>query len=195
MAITSFTILIGYMLTSSFTPGPGNILALNTTTNFGWHKSKNLIFGIFMGYAFVQFFCTVILFQLNSHISPVLEILKYIGFLYMIWLAYKIFTSTPSNDTNINSPSFREGFLLQLVNVKIYFYILTLLSVYFIPNIDSFGGLILAGIFSVLIGCTATFTWAFIGIRLQTFYQKHFKLINLILGLFLIYCAINIIIE
>lgn len=27
--------LISYMLVSSFTPGPGNILTLNTMTNFG----------------------------------------------------------------------------------------------------------------------------------------------------------------
>lgn len=48
-------IMLGYVLTNfivyaivnAFTPGPGNILALNTVTNYGWKKGKPLFFGIF----------------------------------------------------------------------------------------------------------------------------------------------------
>lgn len=48
---------IGYVLTNffvyaivnAFTPGPGDILALNTVTNYGWKKGKPLFFGIFTG--------------------------------------------------------------------------------------------------------------------------------------------------
>ncbi|ELP58972.1 hypothetical protein F502_12636 [Clostridium pasteurianum DSM 525 = ATCC 6013] len=38
MSISVFGTMLGYMLVCSFTPGPGNILALNTTTQFGWQK-------------------------------------------------------------------------------------------------------------------------------------------------------------
>jgi cysteine/O-acetylserine efflux protein len=31
-----FGSMLGYMAISSFTPGPGNILAMNTTNRFGW---------------------------------------------------------------------------------------------------------------------------------------------------------------
>lgn len=195
MAITTFTALIGYMLTSSFTPGPGNILALNTTSNFGWKKSRHMILGICFGYAFVQFICTITLYQLNTYLSPILEILKYIGSVYMIWLAYQIFRSKPDRNLSSKDPSFQEGFILQLVNVKIYFYIITLITVYFIPNISSLPGLFLAGAGAVSIGSIAAFTWSLLGISLHTFYQKHFKLINVILGIFIIYCAWNIVIE
>lgn len=49
--ITSFLI---YTVISAFTPGPGNILALNTMVNHGWKKGKPLFLGIFFGYFFVQ---------------------------------------------------------------------------------------------------------------------------------------------
>lgn len=44
MPIAVLVTMLGYMLVCSFTPGPGNILALNTTTQFGWQKGKRLIF-------------------------------------------------------------------------------------------------------------------------------------------------------
>lgn len=43
MTPATFTSLLGYMLACSFTPGPGNILALNTTSTYGWKRSRSLI--------------------------------------------------------------------------------------------------------------------------------------------------------
>ena len=43
MTSATFTSLLGYMLVCSFTPGPGNILALNTTSTYGWKRSRSLI--------------------------------------------------------------------------------------------------------------------------------------------------------
>ena len=42
-----------YCVINAFTPGPGNILALNTVTNYGYKKGKPLFFGIFAGYYIV----------------------------------------------------------------------------------------------------------------------------------------------
>ena len=86
----SFSVLLGYMIVSSFTPGPGNILSMNTTTRFGWEKGKKLICGICCGYLFVQMFCTIVLYNLNKVLSPALAILKYIGAFYMVYLAVHI---------------------------------------------------------------------------------------------------------
>ena len=38
----------------SFTPERGNIRALNTTSTYGWKRSRSLILGICLGYAIVQ---------------------------------------------------------------------------------------------------------------------------------------------
>ena len=43
MPTATLTLMLGYMFVSSFTPGPGNILALNTMMNYGWKKGKQLI--------------------------------------------------------------------------------------------------------------------------------------------------------
>ena len=66
MTAAAFTSLLGYMLVCSFTPGPGNILDLNTTSTYGWKRSRYLILGICLGYALVQTICSVALYRLNQ---------------------------------------------------------------------------------------------------------------------------------
>ncbi|MBU5487513.1 LysE family transporter [Clostridium sp. MSJ-8] len=194
MSVTSITTLLIYMIICSFTPGPGNILALNTTSRYGWNKSKRLILGICVGYGVVQAICTITIYELNQVFNSILELLRYIGGIYMVFLAIKIMRSKLEDEEKTDKqPTFREGFLLQLVNVKIYFYITSLLSIYFIPNINSIIGLVLAGIFAVSIGSIASLTWAFLGVKLEKIYRKHFRIINIVLGLFLIYCAYSIV--
>lgn len=184
--------LLGYMLVNSFTPGPGNILALNTISNLGWKKGKKLIWGICCGYACVQCLCTFAIYGLNTFLTPALSILKYIGGAYMIWLAIHIIRSKPeSNGTG--EASFRTGFMLQLVNIKIYFYITTLLTVYLVPYFRQLPKLLFAGVGVIVIGSIASLTWAFLGIKMKIAYEKYYKSINFALGLFLLYCTFNIV--
>ena len=193
MTATAFASLLGYMLVCSFTPGPGNILALNTTSTYGWKRSRLLILGICLGYAIVQVGCSIALYSLNQVFEPALKILCYVGGIYMIWLAVHIFRSQPEENVMEKNPTLLEGLLLQLVNVKIYFYISSLLSAYFIPNCDTIPELALAGCFAVSIGSVACLTWAFLGVKLQKIYFQYFRPINAVLGLFLLYCAFAIV--
>ncbi|MGL5257271.1 MAG: hypothetical protein ACRC76_09535, partial [Proteocatella sp.] len=62
-----------------------------------------------------------------------------------------------------------------------------------LPYVSTLSGLLLAGIGVAGIGSIACIAWAFLGIKIQHIYQKHYKLINVILSLFLLYCAWDII--
>lgn len=64
---------------NAFTPGPGNILALNTVTNYGYKKGRPLIWGIFAGYYVVQIICAVFVFGVSTFLPNMLGIMKYIG--------------------------------------------------------------------------------------------------------------------
>ena len=63
----------------------------------------------------------------------------------------------------------------------------------FIPNYKTIPELAFAGAFAVGVGSIACLSWAFLGVSLQKVYMRCFKAINMILGLFLIYCALTII--
>ena len=79
-----------YCVINAFTPGPGNILALNTVTNYGYKKGKPLFFGIFAGYYVVQILCAIFVYGVNSLLPNVMGVMKYIGAAYILWLAIHI---------------------------------------------------------------------------------------------------------
>ena len=60
-----------YAFVTAYTPGPNNILALNTTSNYGWSSGRKLILGIGTGFICVMLVCAVGCFGLRN-ISAVL---------------------------------------------------------------------------------------------------------------------------
>ena len=193
LTLTTFTAMFGYMLVSSFTPGPGNILALNTTLKDGLKNSKYLLIGIGLGYLVVQYICTGAVLLFEAVLEGAMLYVKYIGAAYLVWLAVHIFLSRKDSPSQSGKSGFMSGFLMQLVNVKIYFYCTTLLSVYIVPNFTNGVVVLLMGLFVIFIGCTATFSWAVAGAKLQKLYFEHFKLCNTVMALFLLWCAMSMI--
>ncbi|MBU5463165.1 LysE family transporter [Anaerotignum sp. MSJ-24] len=190
-----FNILISFLIycvINAFTPGPGNILALNTVANYGWKKGRPLFFGIFAGYYSVQIICALIVYGVSTFLPSVLGIMKYIGAAYILWLAIHIAISKPEIGSSDKSASFMKGFMLQFVNVKIYLFGVTALTGYITDYSTAFGILLLFELFIATIGSVATLTWIGMGMLIQSFYIKHFRIINIILSLSLLECVYSI---
>lgn len=178
-----------YSVINAFTPGPGNILALNTVTNYGYKKGRPLYWGIFAGYYVVQVICAVFVFGVSTFLPNLLGIMKYIGAAYILWLAVHIALSKPTTGTVEKSASFLKGFLLQFVNVKIYLFGITALTGYITEYSGSLWGLLLFEIIIATIGTIATLTWIGMGVLIQRAYQKYYRVINIILALTLSECV------
>lgn len=187
-AILSF---LTYSIINAFTPGPGNILALNTMSNYGWKKGKHLFLGIIVGYYCVQAICAIFIFGLNQWLNPVMNILKFIGAVYIVWLAIHIARSKPSETAEKKEISFWIGFLLQFVNVKIYLFGITALTGYVIPYYTSVEIVLFFSIAIASIGTVASLTWGAFGAILQKVYLRHFKIINIIMALVLLESALS----
>ena len=178
-----------YSVINAFTPGPGNILALNTVTNYGYKKGRPLFGGIFAGYYVVQMICAIFVFGVSTFLPDVLGIMKYIGAAYILWLAVHIAISRPDTDSVEKSASFLKGFLLQFVNVKIYLFGITALTGYITDFSASLWVLILFEFIITTIGTVATLTWVGMGVLIQKVYQRHYRVINVILALTLLECV------
>ena len=177
-----------YCVINALTPGPGNILALNIVTNYGYKKGKTLFFGIFAGYYVVQILCAIFVYGVNSLLPNVMEVTKYIGAAYILWLAIHIVFSKPSTENAKQSASFLKGFMLQFVNVKIYMFGVTALTGYVVGYMSSFPALLFFELVIATIGTIATCTWIGFGVLIQKFYLRHFRVINIILALTLLEC-------
>ncbi|WP_207857461.1 LysE family transporter [Lucifera butyrica] len=178
-----------FVFINAFTPGPGNILALNTISNYGWKKGKRLFFGIFAGYYCVQALCAFFVYGLDQFLHPVMHLLKYGGIIYITWLALHVALSNPCDQSEKKEASFWIGFILQFVNVKIFLFGITVLTGYIIPYYASFRMLLLFEMFIATIGSIATITWIFFGAAFQKPYSKHFRIVNVVLALILLECA------
>ena len=189
IVLTNFFI---YAVVNAFTPGPGNILALNTVTNYGWKKGKPLFFGIFTGYYVVQIICAVFVYGVGTFLPDALQVMKYIGAAYILWLAIHIAISKPEVSEEQGSASFIKGFLLQFVNVKIYMFGITALTGFITPYSKAMWTLIGFELLIATIGTIATSTWIGAGILIQNFYIKHYRIINIILALTLLECIWSI---
>ena len=177
-----------YCVINAFTPGPGNILALNIVTNYGYKKGKTLFFGIFVGYYIVQILCAIFVYGVNSLLPNVMEVMKYIGAAYILWLAIHIAFSKNTSENTEQSASFLKGFMLQFVNVKIYMFGVTALTGYVVGYMSSFPVLLFFELVIATIGTIATCTWIGLGVLIQKFYLRHFRVINIILALTLLEC-------
>lgn len=195
MGVQAVLAFVIYALINAFTPGPGNILALNTMTNYGWKRGRRLFFGIFIGYYFIQVVCAIFVFGLENLINPIMSVLKYAGAIYILWLAYHIAISKPENKNDGKQPSFWLGFVLQVVNVKILLFGITALTGYVIPYYTSLGMLLVFEMIIATIGTIATFNWIFLGGLFQKTYLEHCRVINIILALLLLQCAVGLLLQ
>lgn len=184
-----------YALINAFTPGPGNILALNTMTNYGWKNGKPLYLGIFAGYFFVQALCALFIFELENLINPLMNVLTYAGAIYIFWLAYQVAISKPDTKTSDKLPSFWMGFVLQVVNVKIFLFGITALTGYITPYYSSLWMLLFFEMVIATVGTIATLTWIFFGGLFQKTYIKHYRIVNIILAILLLQCAVALLLQ
>ena len=181
-----------YCVINAFTPGPGNILALNTVTTYGWKKGKPLFFGIFTGYYVVQFICAFFVYGISAFLPGVMNVLKYVGAAYILYLAVHIAISHPAGDHSEKSASFMKGFLLQFVNVKIYMFGITALTGFVVGYNSTLITLLFFEIVIATIGTIATGTWIVGGLLIQKFYLKYYRVINIVLALSLLECVFSI---
>lgn len=145
--------------------------------------------GIFAGYYVVQAICAVFVFGVNSVLPNILQILKYVGAVYILWLAFHIAVSKPDTNTDNRSASFTKGFILQFVNIKIYMFGITALTGYITDYNTSLIILLLFEMIIATVGTIATITWIGLGVLIQKYYIKYYRVINIILALTLLECV------
>jgi len=189
--IAAFT---SYVLVTTFTPGPNNIMSMSNASRYGFKNSIKFNIGIFFGFFIIIALCSFFSMALYSLIPTIKPIMTGIGAVYIFWLAWKTFKSKPHNedDNAKRTNTFSAGLLLQFVNPKVILYGVTTVSTFIVPYYKSV--LVLAS-FSVLlafVGFVATCSWSLFGTVFQKFLLENDKFFNNIMALLLVYCGISL---
>ncbi|MDZ4627337.1 LysE family translocator, partial [Bacillus cereus] len=117
---------LSYLIITSITPGPSNILMMNEARKFGFKGSIHFQFGIISGFIILGLITSLLITRIYHWIPMLESYFKIGGAIYLLYLAWKIaFSKKSNNDTSYSQPSFVSGLLFQILNLKSILYFLT----------------------------------------------------------------------
>jgi threonine/homoserine/homoserine lactone efflux protein len=189
----NFFAFITYVLVTTFTPGPNNMMAMSNGLHDGFRKTLRFLAGVLFGSFFVMLLCGYLNFALVNILPKARFWLNLLGTGYMIYLGIHIGMTKDNEQSEVERPlnTFKAGMFLQFLNLKLILYGITVFSNFIIPFHQDIPTLTVYTIILALIGFIATACWAAFGVAFRTVFSKYSRIINISLGLLLIYSAIE----
>ena len=179
------------------TPGPNNSILTASGIKFGFIKSIPNIIGISSGHGIQLALVCFGLGSLFMQFPILLEILKYIGACYLLYLAWKMFGSLNISTTDEKSSPLKyyEAILFQFVNPKAWVICITAVSLFYPEKENLIIGTLFLVIMSTIINLPSISMWAFGGsvIRHYLSNEKLKKIIEYLLAILLFGTAISIV--
>ena len=183
--------LILFCLVTSCTPGPNNILASYSGFNFGIKKTLPLMSGVAFGYTLMLTFVNFGLIVIFKNYPIIQQIIKVIGSIFLIYLAYKIsFSNSNLNILQKNPVKFFDTFLFQFINPKAIIVATIMVSTFVDSNNnyvrESFW---VIGVNFIFAWFSITF-WTLLGKFLRKFAtnDKFIKIFNYVMSFLLVSC-------
>lgn len=194
MDFTAFNItsLLVYCVIVTFTPGPTNIVILSGVYNFGTKKTMEYVYGATIAFGMLLAVSVILSSMLMMVIPKILLVMQTAGSMYMLYLAYQIYSIGEAKSNAEQTITFRGGFLMQFVNPKVIVFTMTVIPSFVMPHDTTIVGLSVAVATVTCIGFSAFITWVLFGAIFKEFLQKYQKAVNLVMGIFLVYSAIMI---
>jgi threonine/homoserine/homoserine lactone efflux protein len=180
-----------YVITTTFTPGPNNLMAMSNGLHTGFKRTVRFLGGVFAGFILIMLICGLVNFALMTMLPSVQFWLNLIGAGYMLYLAIHVMASKPHMDEfNRGLDTFKAGLSMQFINPKVILYGITVFSNFIIPYYQSPVLIMAFSLFLATVGLISTSSWAAFGVIFRTFFAKYARIINMVMGLLLIYSAI-----
>ncbi len=176
----TFLALLIFIFVASFTPGPNNIIAISIGFTHGFKKALPHVWGVTVGFGAMLLIIGVALKPILLKYPLVLTTLKYISFIYLLYIVKKIATSHIDAKAKPKEPiSFFESVMFQWVNPKAIAGALSLITIY-IPTSNFYKWLFIAIAISSINTILAISMWAQIGVKISHIltdskYQKIFN--------------------
>jgi cysteine/O-acetylserine efflux protein len=184
---------LSYVIITSITPGPSNVLMMNEARRFGFVGSWKFNSGILAGFALLGIMSAVFTTSLYNWIPFVEPYFKVAGAVYLLYLAWKVglHKSSGEDSSNVRS-SFLSGFIFQLINVKSILFFITVMSAFILPFYHSYKFISFYLTLAIFLGWIALLLWSGFGSIFKKYFVKHDKSFRLIMSFLLIYSAVSI---
>ena len=196
----SFELLVAisvYYFVMYATPGPNNSILTASGIKFGFIRTIPNIFGIPTGHGIQLALVCFGLDALFTQFPILLNILKYVGACYLLYLAWKMFGSLNVSSTEDKSTPLKyyEAILFQFVNPKAWVICITAVSLFYPRDENIILGTVFMVVMSTVINIPSISMWALGGSVIRNYLtnEKLKKIIECLLAILLVGTAISII--
>lgn len=205
MPVSIIPSFIYYDFICGITPGPANLTSLSTSIRRGRRVAMRQWYGVFIGFYVISIISGLLSYFVGSQLMEYVKYFSFVGAAYIIWLAIHILrdndeeSEEPSSLDESSRPRVEEGtfwfgFLLQMTNVKVMVSCVTTIGAFVLPYTTDLGAIMIAAcVLPLAGGPMCNLVWLLAGSKLQNLFKEHKKVINIIMAISLIICAITMV--
>lgn len=189
MSLDVFLALLLFSFASSITPGPNNIMLLASGVNFGFRKTIPHMFGIAFGFGLLLLGVGFGLREVFQQF-PIMELLlKIVGGLYLLYLAWKIANSASMEKGRVGARpmTFFAASLFQWVNPKAWVMAIYAMTAY-TGQPDFTTSVLIVTFAFVVINFPSVSVWCGFGVAMREWLSnpKRLRIFNITMALFLV---------
>jgi threonine/homoserine/homoserine lactone efflux protein len=163
--VISSTVLLPFLIIQfsvAFSPGLIIALVVNQSVQNSRRKGIEVGIGAAVGAIGITLVSAIVVSLLVNTVPVMINIIYFIGSIYIIFKGYQTIRSDTSTKKKIASNSaFLSGFQVNLLNPKMWVFYLTVLPIYMSDETSYFVSLIYLGLITLVINFIADITYAF----------------------------------
>ena len=161
----SSTVLLPFLIIQfsvAFSPGLIIALVVNQSVQNSRRKGIEVGIGAAVGAIGITLVSAIVVSLLVNTVPVMINIIYFIGSIYIIFKGYKTITSDTGTQKEIaGNSAFLSGFQVNLLNPKMWVFYLTVLPIYMSDERSYFVSLIYLGLITLVINFIADITYAF----------------------------------
>ena len=160
--------LIALTTVGTFTPGPNTALSATLAANHGLRRALPFVCAVPAGWGLLLVLNAAGLGVMVLGYPPLRWGLLAAGVLYLLWLAWKLASTQRLSEAALGPVvSFKQGVMLQFINIKAWFLALSVVSGWVIGHDDTVARLLETLPIFMFFGLTSNLTYAWIGASLR----------------------------
>jgi threonine/homoserine/homoserine lactone efflux protein len=179
-----------FALTASITPGPNNAMIMASGVNHGVRKSLPHFAGINVGFFLMVLGIGFGLGTVFEAVPALHNVIKVLGILYILYLAWLIATTPTMNETqSVAKPlTVMQAALFQWVNPKAWVMISGAIATFTSSSSSIYSQVLLVAVVFITVGTPSCLLWLMGGVGLRRLLKKpkHLKAFNLVMALLLV---------
>jgi len=189
-----------FAISSTVTPGPNNIMIMTSGLNFGIKRSMPHLMGICLGFPIMVAAVGLGFGTLFEKLPILHEIIKVLGVAYLLYLAWLVASSAPSNlegSKESNPLTFMQAALFQWINPKAWVMATGAVAAYTSQDTEMFVQVMAISLSFFAAGFPCVGIWLIFGSGLKRFLKERLyqRIFNISMALLLVVSVLPVLNE